>query len=106
METVLKTFAIRLHISVEIKLGEARGMVRFMDGPVRVGPCLRGILIASIMEDFRYVFGGALEGVFMERVEQNEEIAAKCLNEKDFAKRSSSGYGALPLIFLPPGRGV
>jgi type I restriction enzyme, R subunit len=36
------------------------------------------------MENFGYVFRKALEGFFIDRMEQNEEITAKFMNEKDF----------------------
>ena len=36
------------------------------------------------MENFGYVFVKALEGLLVDRMDQNEEIAAKFMNEKDF----------------------
>ena len=36
------------------------------------------------MENFGYVFRKALEGLFIDRMEQNEEITAKFMNEKEF----------------------
>ncbi len=36
------------------------------------------------MENFGYVFLKALEGLFIDRMEQNEEITAKFMNEKEF----------------------
>ena len=39
--------------------------------------------LANTMENFD-VFLEALEGLFIERMEQNEEITAKYLNEKEF----------------------
>jgi len=45
---------------------------------------LRQAAIANTMENFGYVFRKALEGLFIDRMEQNEEITAKFLNEKDF----------------------
>jgi type I restriction enzyme R subunit len=45
---------------------------------------LRQTALANTMENFGYVFLKALEGLFIDRMEQNEEITAKYLNEKDF----------------------
>lgn len=45
---------------------------------------LRQVALANTMENFGYVFLKALEGLFIDRMEQNEEITAKFLNEKDF----------------------
>jgi type I restriction enzyme R subunit len=45
---------------------------------------LRQVAIANTMENFGYVFRKALEGLFIDRMEQNEEITAKFMNEKDF----------------------
>ena len=45
---------------------------------------LRQAAIANTMENFGYVFRKALEGLFIDRMEQNEEITAKFMNEKDF----------------------
>ena len=45
---------------------------------------LRQAAMANSMENFGYVFLKALEGLFIDRMEQNEEITAKYLNEKDF----------------------
>jgi type I restriction enzyme R subunit len=39
---------------------------------------------ANTMGNFGYVFLKALEGLFIDRMEQNEEITAKYINEKDF----------------------
>lgn len=49
-------------------------------------PSLRQAAVANTMENFGYVFMKALEGLFIDRMEQNEEITAKYLNEKDFRK--------------------
>jgi type I restriction enzyme R subunit len=49
-------------------------------------PTLQQAAMANTMENFGYVFLKALEGLFIERMEQNEEITAKYLNEKDFKK--------------------
>jgi type I restriction enzyme R subunit len=45
---------------------------------------LRQTALANTMENFGYVFMKALEGLFIDRMEQNEEITAKYLNEKEF----------------------
>jgi len=45
---------------------------------------LRQAALANTMENFGYVFLKALEGLFIERMEQNEEITAKFMNEKEF----------------------
>ncbi len=45
---------------------------------------LRQAATANTLDNFRYVFGKALEGLFIDRMEQNEEIFAKYMNEKDF----------------------
>ena len=47
-------------------------------------PELRQVAVANTMENFGYVFLKALEDLFIDRMEQNEEIAAKFMNEKDF----------------------
>jgi type I restriction enzyme R subunit len=38
------------------------------------------------MENFGYVFLKALEGLFIDRMDLNEEITAKYMNEKEFQK--------------------
>ena len=45
---------------------------------------LRQAVLANTMENFSYVFLKALEGLFIDRMEQNEEITAKFLNDKEF----------------------
>jgi type I restriction enzyme R subunit len=45
---------------------------------------LRQAALANTMETFGYVFARALEGLFIDRMEQNEEIAAKFMDERDF----------------------
>lgn len=47
-------------------------------------PALRQAAMANSMENFGYVFFKALEGLFIDRMDQNEEIAAKFMNEKTF----------------------
>ncbi len=45
---------------------------------------LQQVAIANSMENFSYVFLKALEGLFIDRMDQDEEITAKYLNEKEF----------------------
>jgi type I restriction enzyme R subunit len=45
---------------------------------------LRQAALANTMENFGYVFLKELEGLFIERMDQNEEITAKYMNERDF----------------------
>jgi len=45
---------------------------------------LRQAAVANTMENFGYVFQKALEGLFIDRMEQNEEITAKFMNEDQF----------------------
>jgi type I restriction enzyme R subunit len=45
---------------------------------------LRQAAVANTMENFSYVFLRALEGLFIDRMELNEEITAKFMNEKEF----------------------
>jgi type I restriction enzyme R subunit len=40
--------------------------------------------LANTMENFEYVFKRALEGLFIDRMDQNEEITAKFMNDKEF----------------------
>jgi type I restriction enzyme, R subunit len=47
-------------------------------------PALRQAAIANTMENFGYVFVKALESLFIDRMDQNEDITAKFMNEKDF----------------------
>jgi len=47
---------------------------------------LRQAALANTMENFGYVFLKALEGLFIDRMEQNEEITAKFLNDKEFQR--------------------
>jgi len=47
---------------------------------------LRQSALANTKENFGYVFLKALEGIFIDRMEQNEEITAKFMNENDFRK--------------------
>lgn len=45
---------------------------------------LRQAAMANTMENFGYVFSKALEGLFIDRMDQNEEIAARFMNENTF----------------------
>jgi type I restriction enzyme R subunit len=45
--------------------------------------------LANTMENFGYVFRKALEGLFIDRMEQNEEITAKFMNEDQFREAVS-----------------
>ena len=47
---------------------------------------LRQAATANTLDNFRYVFVKALEGLFIDRMEQNEEIFAKYMNDGDFRK--------------------
>jgi len=50
---------------------------------------LRQAAIANTMENFGYVFRKALEGLFIDRMDQNEEITAKFMNEDQFREAVS-----------------
>jgi len=50
---------------------------------------LRQAALANTMENFGYVFRKALEGLFIDRMEQNEEITAKFMNEDQFREAVS-----------------
>jgi len=50
---------------------------------------LRQTALANTMENFGYVFRKALEGLFIDRMEQNEEITAKFMNEEQFREAVS-----------------
>lgn len=47
---------------------------------------LREAAQANSMENFKYVFDRALQGLFIDRMEQNEEIFAKFMNDHAFQK--------------------
>jgi len=47
---------------------------------------LRQAASANSIENFKYVFSKALEGLFIDRMEQNEEIFARFMNEPNFQK--------------------
>jgi type I restriction enzyme R subunit len=50
---------------------------------------LRQAALANSMENFGYVFRKALEGLFIDRMDQNEEITAKFMNEDQFREAVS-----------------
>ena len=50
---------------------------------------LRQAAMANTMENFGYVFCKALEGLFIDRMEQNEEITARYMNEERFREAVS-----------------
>ena len=45
---------------------------------------LREAALANTLENFGYAFRKQLEGLFISRMDQNEEITAKFMNEKEF----------------------
>lgn len=47
---------------------------------------LRQAANANTLDNFRYVFMKALEGLFIDRMEQNEELFAKYMNDSDFQR--------------------
>ncbi|MBX3376894.1 MAG: type I restriction endonuclease subunit R [Phycisphaeraceae bacterium] len=47
---------------------------------------LRQAASANSIENFKFVFGKALEGLFIDRMEQNEEIFARFMNEPNFQR--------------------
>lgn len=47
---------------------------------------LRQAASANSIENFKYVFGKALESLFIDRMEQNEEIFARFMNEPNFQR--------------------
>lgn len=47
---------------------------------------LRQAALANKVEDFRYVFDKALEGLFIDRMEGNENIFARLMNDDEFRK--------------------
>jgi len=47
---------------------------------------LRQAATANTLENFRFVFVKALEGLFIDRMEQNEDLFAKYMNDADFKK--------------------
>ena len=47
-------------------------------------PDIRQAALANTMENFGYVFLKTLEGLFIDRMEQNEDITARFMNDQDF----------------------
>ena len=47
---------------------------------------LKQAAAANTVENFRFVFEKALEGIFIDRMEQNEELFARYMNDKDFRR--------------------
>jgi len=47
---------------------------------------LRQAAAANSIDNFKYIFGKALEGLFIDRMEQNEEIFAKFMNDPNFQR--------------------
>ena len=47
-------------------------------------PEIRQAALANSMENFGYVFLKALEGLFIDRMEQNEDITARFMNDQEF----------------------
>ena len=45
---------------------------------------LREAALVNSMENFKYMFSKKLEGLFIDRIEQNEDITAKFMNEQHF----------------------
>jgi type I restriction enzyme, R subunit len=45
---------------------------------------LQQAALANTMENFKFVFDKALEGLFIDRMEQNEDIFARYMNDKEF----------------------
>lgn len=45
---------------------------------------IRQAALANTLDNFKYVFGKALEGLFIERMEQNEDIFARFMADKEF----------------------
>jgi type I restriction enzyme R subunit len=47
-------------------------------------PEIRQAALANTMENFGFVFLKALEGIFIDRMEQNEDITARFMNDQEF----------------------
>jgi type I restriction enzyme R subunit len=58
---------------------------------------LQQAALANTMENFGYVFLKALEGLFIDRMDQNEEITAQYLNNKDF--QTAVGQNLLKQVY-------
>jgi type I restriction enzyme, R subunit len=52
---------------------------------------LRQVALANTLENFSFVYRKALEGLFIDRMEQNEEITAKYMNDPVFREVVASG---------------
>jgi type I restriction enzyme R subunit len=46
--------------------------------------------MTNTIDAFKYVFDKALEGLFIDRMEQNEEITTKFLNDNSFQQAVTS----------------
>ena len=44
------------------------------------------VALANTMENFGYIFRSTLEGLFIDRMEQNEEITARFLNNGELKR--------------------
>lgn len=51
---------------------------------------LRQAATANTMDNFRFMFEKALEGLFIDRVEQNEDLSARYMNDAVFSGSSKS----------------
>lgn len=69
--------------STEFKPGDQLFFESIREDAVADGS-LRQAALANTMENFSYVFRKTLEGLFIDRMEQNEEITAKFMNEDRF----------------------
>jgi type I restriction enzyme R subunit len=47
---------------------------------------VRQAAMANTLDNFGYVFRRALEGFFIDRMEQNEEIFSRYMNDKEFRR--------------------
>lgn len=50
---------------------------------------LRQAATVNTVDDFRYVFSKAFEGLVIERMEGNEEIFSKLMSDEEFRKMAS-----------------
>ena len=80
--------SLNARIGTEFKLGDQLFFDSICEDAVADGN-LRQAAIANTMENFGYVFRKALEGLFIDRMDQNEEIAAKFMNENQFREAVS-----------------
>ena len=58
---------------------------------------MQQVALANTMENFGYVFLKSLEGLFIDRMDQNEEITAKFLNEEEF--QNAVGQSLLKQVY-------